>query len=455
MPVSNSDFTNKLASFAAPKVELPHVVLAASDNEVLDQACQSAEAYWMSGWHENEISAVLEDEGFPDDIVKKALEVLTEHAEDLLNKGPFSLLEAGQLVKLANGGSGVLKEKRAKIVVLQVGEDLVQVVAEQIDVPATASLTRAFQLRKEAVKHVASIGIVGADDPTSREVNLPEETTETYLTTREGNPLQRAPSGGYAEAVPENIGDVQQAVDVLDKKNLANLAQIKELVKRSGSRAEKRKQLQKKLQDAMSKTGIPQELGKLQKEELGDKEQTVEYVSEINSYVASLEGIDQDQYLVLIKSEDSFLAIDRYLKDVPNKKFSAEKLALIDSLISKNPEKYAAMKKQLDAFDAKFTAVEQIVNVFAMWPIPETLIKQSQSWSDKLGDWWKKLKQATVSLWQGIQEYASSWYNDLGPQFESQSQELDAFLASEQQDIEGQEALEATASILNYAQKRR
>jgi hypothetical protein len=288
-----------------------------------------------------------------------------------------------------------------------------------------------------------------ADDVVEREQNLPEEKTETYFSEH------KAPKGDYAETIPEDVFDVQEAGEALEPKILSKVNTVESLVQDSAVRMQKLNELQAKLQEAMNATGIPAEIEQLMQQELMSKDKINKLVYDVFNYIASLGEIEKDQYYVLLRLKDKFIAIDRYIRSVKNKKFTQEKLAYIEKLLDKDPEKYEKLKKQMAAFDAKFRNVEELINFYASWPISTTRIKKSQSWLDTIASWWNKFTQSAADLWKSIQDYANSWMNELQPQFDAQAQEIDTFLESEQQELEGQEALEATTAALSFARRRR
>lgn len=459
MPISNSDFAKKLASYAARHPEPQRMVLANEENEVKDQARQSAEAYWMLGWHESEIASVLEDEGFSEEIVKCALESLVEHAEEILNQGPFALLEAGQLVKLTTGSSGVLKEKRAKVVVLQVGEDLIQVPPEQVDVPATASLTKAFQLRKEASLTISPVlRILGEADPVHEVdvVNQPGTVNKMYLTTPEGKPHRSTPPG-YADIIPENAMEVQEAAAFLSKKALDKAQQVRSLIEESKQLGQQEEVLNKKAEEVLKKAKITEQQQQLKDRRLKIKEEADALATEIHNSVASRKDMsEKSEWVVLSRLEDDFLLLEKYIQSIVNEPSAQQLLQYIDGLLEKDPDKYGKLKKQMDSYRQKLTYTEEkVVNFTAVWDIGKERLKKGQSWLDSVIGWWDEFKQSVAGMWEGVQEYVNSWFNDLEPQFDAQSQEIEAFVGAQSQVQEGEQALEATASLLNYARKRR
>ena len=112
MEVANSDFIKRLAACASRKVVEPSVIVA-ENREMTDQAKQRAIAYYMLGFHRDEIESVLEDSGFPDVDIEAAMGNLERYAEETAKDGPFSTLQPGQLVKLNKAGTlGVLLDRR-------------------------------------------------------------------------------------------------------------------------------------------------------------------------------------------------------------------------------------------------------------------------------------------------------------------------------------------------------
>lgn len=158
MEVANSDFVRHLAACAARRVVEPITIAAADGRESTDQAKQRAIAYYISGFHRDEIESVLEDVGFTDEDIEAAMDSLAEYAKATSEEGPFALLEFGQLVKLNKAGSsGVLVDKRKDFIELQMDDMAVCVGENDIDFRSTAALTQAFQMRREALEKIKRI----------------------------------------------------------------------------------------------------------------------------------------------------------------------------------------------------------------------------------------------------------------------------------------------------------
>jgi hypothetical protein len=141
-------FARKLAN----EVRKPNNIIIASDaTDIKDEATQAAEAYWMMGWTWDEIESVLEDSEYPKNVINHALKETKEYAKKVLNEGPFRILNVGQTVKLINGSIGVLEEKFADTISVNI-KDIgnVQVKADQLNLVATDQLREAFILRKKA-----------------------------------------------------------------------------------------------------------------------------------------------------------------------------------------------------------------------------------------------------------------------------------------------------------------
>jgi hypothetical protein len=132
--------------------ESEHRVIVAADArlDTKDEAQQSAIAYWMMGWAWDEIESVLEDSEYAKDIVQHALKNAKDHAREVLNKGPFSLMRDGQLVKLIDGSIGVLLQRFADHINVHTKDGLVKINKTQIDRGDTTQLTNAYDLRKQA-----------------------------------------------------------------------------------------------------------------------------------------------------------------------------------------------------------------------------------------------------------------------------------------------------------------
>lgn len=179
MEIANSDFIKRLATCAARRVVEPAVIVA-EERETADQAKQRAIAYYMGGFHRNEIESVLEDSGFTDVDIEEAMTDLERYAEEMSKDGPFSTLEPGQLVKLNKAStSGVLLDKRKDFIEIQLDDMAVRVNAADVDFRSTAELTQAFQLRREASAKLQRVAEIDYD---LESVSAPTNDVQEELT---------------------------------------------------------------------------------------------------------------------------------------------------------------------------------------------------------------------------------------------------------------------------------
>jgi len=209
MEVANSDFVKCLAACAARRVVEPITIVA--ERETTDQAKQRAIAYYISGFHRDEIESVLEDVGFTEEDIEEAMESLAEYAEAMSKDGPFALLEFGQLVKLNKAGtSGALIDKRKDFVKIQIDDMAVRVGEADIDFRSTAALTQAFRLRKEADENIKLIAVVDYTSEVSQDQS--ELTGGLEMATRELLDLAREIEQDVSKDAVEVNADVHTYV---------------------------------------------------------------------------------------------------------------------------------------------------------------------------------------------------------------------------------------------------
>jgi len=148
--MDGDSFARELATaVSSPKDN--HIIIAQEAVDLKDEATQSAQSYWMMGWTWDEIESVLEDSEYPKNVITHAIKNTKEYAKKILNEGPFSVLKMGQDVKLVNGSVGVLEEKYADHITINL-KDLgsTNITADQLDLPATEMLREAYGLRMKA-----------------------------------------------------------------------------------------------------------------------------------------------------------------------------------------------------------------------------------------------------------------------------------------------------------------
>ncbi len=454
MPASNSDFVRQLAAFATPKVE-PIMVVAKDDNEVLDQACQSAVAYWMLGWHEDEIASVLEDEGFPDEIVEKAMEHLEEHAEELIEAGPFALYEFGQIVKMTNGEIGTLKDKNQHCIVLQMGDDLIQIAPDQIDMQATASLTKAFQLRQEAQRQLHLI----ADD----EKNLPAspDDTKTYLEIYPEEPEHKFPSkhpffGKGPTGEPVKLVEVESVREALNTKIESLLFHILDVQEHLNKTQADLKDLQEEYKQRIAP------LQQAQSEELRTLKAEVDKVF---TAITQLEGISEAEYARAYELQGRFVILQQI---VEHGKPAAETITTAEEykqfymkmheFADQSGAFFQKLRKNMDRIEKECIKIkkpffERLFGIF--FPTKErrgAYIAQDQSWFSRL---WDSFTEWVDSIWNSMEEIYASWTNDLEPEAEEQMQMADELIAEYTALSERADAQVATENVINAGKRRR
>lgn len=143
-------FARKLALEASAQNE-NHIILAQDTVDLKNEAAQSAQSYWMMGWTWDEIESILEDSEYPKNVITYAIKETKEYARKILNEGPFKVLNVGQSVKLINGSIGILEEKFADSIAVNIkGMGKVQIKANQLDLTATEKLREAYYLHMKA-----------------------------------------------------------------------------------------------------------------------------------------------------------------------------------------------------------------------------------------------------------------------------------------------------------------
>lgn len=149
--LTSKEFLNKLAGNCKKPAEQKHIVIATEKQDTKDEAVDCAKTYWMMGWTWDEIEVILDDSEYPSDIVAAALKEAKAYAKEILNKGPFAELKAGQIVKLESGTFGTLEEMYPDHASVNIrGMGITKVSLNQLDKIACEKLSEAHNMRKEA-----------------------------------------------------------------------------------------------------------------------------------------------------------------------------------------------------------------------------------------------------------------------------------------------------------------
>ena len=149
--VTSKEFLRKLAGECKKPVEQKHIVVATEKQDTKEEAIDCAKTYWMMGWTWDEIEVILEDSEYPSDIVSAALKEAKAYAKEILNKGPFAELKAGQLVKLESGTFGTLEEMHQDHATVNLrGMGITKVSLNQLDKVACEKLSKAHDMRMQA-----------------------------------------------------------------------------------------------------------------------------------------------------------------------------------------------------------------------------------------------------------------------------------------------------------------
>jgi len=154
-----------------------HIIIAQEAIDLKDEAKQSAQAYWMMGWTWDEIESVLDDSEYPKNVVTYAMKETKEYARKILNEGPFAVLNSGQSVKLANGSVGILEEKYADYITLDIKDvGNVNVAADQLDIVATERLREAHAFRVKSADMMYKLSIDQLDH-----ISVEQQTLDPVL----------------------------------------------------------------------------------------------------------------------------------------------------------------------------------------------------------------------------------------------------------------------------------
>jgi len=121
----------------------------------LDNLEQEVLGHWLGGWDWATIGSLMEDKGYKEEDIEKAMQAALHHVESIEKAGPFGTIRVGQLVRLKNGMLGQILAKSENTVDIHAFSaetpEVMEVPFSQIDEAKIQHLVGAFCLRKAAV----------------------------------------------------------------------------------------------------------------------------------------------------------------------------------------------------------------------------------------------------------------------------------------------------------------
>lgn len=404
-------FEKFISEITAPAVEEISLI-ASSEKE--EEAVGHAQSYWMLGWTWEEISAALEDMGFSESMIDRAIKETQVYAIQVINDGPFRGLKAGQLVKMNNG---------EVVQVVSIHKDFIygvdtkaaskiQILPEQIDVSASSVLKEAHDLRCSAYRMITAAPEENVNPldfwkdvpdqmvqpPSPKMTVIPEETEKLDVKVQE-----RAPSG-WGELTPE-MGVVDEVNEVTSQA-LATL---------SAAHSE----MQSVEEDLRVLNVMAKELRGKQKE-LSQKKAALakEVFALVGQENAALNDLN---VTVFQKWQGKIVGLQRAIQEIPQEPGVLDELnALKDILATNVPEISASVLNTLEEWKkANTTILEQIHETFAMYTPPKS----------KAGnvDEGMRVIWASDSL-EVVQESVNDLYSSIFPAAEYTSDAIDQFM---------------------------
>jgi hypothetical protein len=440
MEVANSDFVAKLASYADKKAVEPMVITSAK-NESKEKAIACATSYWMMGWHWDEIASVLEDSGFPEKDIDDAVRIAKEGVDAKLKEGPFSVLQFGQLVRLKSGDFGKLIDRRGDFVSLDVVKEQFSFIASQIDFERTAALTQAFALRAEAQQVLCKI----ADDLAKAPIDFrvkpdPEETSGKGYNWPKGVPQEDEATG--EPLVVEDLLYLQQELDH------SMVVAAQEMLELSRSIEQANTEIKEATQE------LNEQLSVVRQQKSEQETKLYKLVEEFLNTVEQTNDVTQQQYTYVMNFLNRIVILHQRLEEpLPRTdlKYIQEYKDFYQGMITWADSQPARIKeKMLTAMEeVKAEVITQPRSVWKrvfeiIWPTKEHR-KTSQ---DMLAQIWDSVKGWVSKSFSAVQKYFDSWENDIKPDIEEQTAQVDEFIAQKDKLDQGEQAQGAVASLL-------
>lgn len=407
----------KLIRILASEIEekkKPIRIIAQEQNTALDEATESAKAYWMMGWTWEEIETILEDSGFSPKAIDSAIKNAQKYAYECLKDGPFKTLKEGQLVKLKNGFVGKLINKYAEHISVKGKEDKIEVASDKIDFETSAKLQKAHALR-ESAKKIMKEAQEKLDVPGEYPTELKKEPDIRELApTTTVTPTMQAPPK-TKEYLPEKWLDVPEAT-VTIKEYADTLATLREMLNELEEEKEKtyavykEKFLDPKREVEKEMKGIGQKLAAVmetQRQAMGVLETVF-----INRTGELLVG-----FISELSAEKPLAAgfVDQYN-------------ALIAYLEQKFPEVAKDALNMVEQWrkDNDSTYRELTTKVFVSKP-PIKMVEHKQAQG-----WWSKMKDWVSNLWDSVKQTVNNFYSTTVPEIEEMNAALEDFLSGAQ-----------------------
>jgi len=413
-----------LKSLTAVADTAPMTVEADSEKkDAQTSATDHAKAFWMMGWTWDEIDVTLQDMGFVESVVDKAINDTQKYSYEMLKDGPFSHYKEGQLVKLT--GSKDITRLVARnvdgIVVEFAGKSpsRVKVYAEHIDTEATEKLTKAFALRQEANDLLLTAEPKDLV-PQEKAENTPEKF-EFKMT-----PEMRSPKN-WDEQLPEKFVDVPEAK-----------APVGEMVKAILSIREKKQEAEKELLAARELVKENNEIvKKIQKQE-----------TEVAKDLAGIIGVQADanellESVVFQRFQNLLIGFNRLVEVdsiPPNLVDKYQKLVTL--LQERVPELSGEILDALDKWEQANTKLtETLTTELGIAKAPKKILSQNV---------WSKLRKVFGNLWKAVKDSTHTLKTHTLPEIEKLSDELESFLSEADTENEKGSVSGAMDTFANY-----
>ena len=393
MQIANKDFVDGLVKSAAHKKEV-RVIVAEDRADTKDEARQSAISYWMLGYTWDEIEVVLEDFEYPKDIVNYALKQAQEYAAAVLKDGPFSVFEDGQKVKLVNGSSGTVLDRRKEYMdVWSPLDGKMRVSASQLDNAASVHLTCAHQMRQESAVKVRK----AQEDP---EIEQTKEF-KTYV-------KDRAPAG-MGQRTP--MFDETPTVDFLPETLTRELARIQDLQARVSDLERERKEYQ----------GLAADVYKEIKDVDAEKADLAQRL--YGQITAELDVVEDAPFSVFMRTADKFIILDRLIAHNPRLPSVSQKFAaVLDFITDKYPEIIGEVEEVVAHLEDENVVIEETIrDMLAIYP-PKKRGNIAQALPS--------VKNWIMQQWNTVAEWLNTWETSYRPVLDAGLQAIDD-LASE------------------------
>lgn len=395
----------------------PIRIVAQEQNTALDEATESAKAYWMMGWTWEEIDSILEDSGFSAKAIASAIKAAQKYAYECLKDGPFKNLKEGQLVQLKNGFVGKLVNKYAEHISVKGKEDKIEVDSANINFETSAKLQKAHALRESAKKIMRKaqekIDVPGEGEyPTElkKEPDIRELAPRTTVTPQMEIPKEK----GITEALPEKWLDVPEAT-VTIQGYADDLSMYQEMI--NEIEAERKKAY-----------------AAYKEKFLGPKKEVEREQQEVGQKLAAIMETQRQAMNVLetvfINRTGNLLV--GFVSELSEHKqpagFVDKYNALVKFLQENFPEAAQKSLDMIERWDEENKAVwqELTTEVFVSKP-SEKFIKGKQAQG-----WWSKMKDWVSNLWDSVKQKVNDFYTNTVPNIEEMNDTLESMLADMQ-----------------------